>query len=68
MLNLGKLAMRTNHVGNNQVGNYSTHVWRVFVTISTAIWIWILELSIKSPSLSPPIPSFSGICKVRKVY
>ncbi len=27
-----------------------------------------LKLSIKSPSLSPPIPNFSGICKVRKFY
>jgi len=27
---------------------------------------WLLELSVKSPSVSPPIPSFSGICKVKK--
>ncbi len=28
----------------------------------------ILQLSIKSPSVSPPIPSFSGIRKVMKFY
>jgi hypothetical protein len=35
----------------------------------------ILEFSVKSPSvsplsplLSPPIPSFSGVCKIRKFY
>jgi hypothetical protein len=27
-----------------------------------------IKLSRRSPSLSPPIPSFSGICKVRKYY
>ncbi len=27
---------------------------------------YVIKLSVKSPSLSPPIPSFSGIRKVRK--
>jgi hypothetical protein len=27
-----------------------------------------LKLSVKSPSLSPPIPSLSCICKVMKFY
>ncbi len=27
-----------------------------------------VKLSIKPPSLSSPIPSFSGTCKVRKFY
>jgi hypothetical protein len=26
----------------------------------------ICEVTLSSPSLSPPVPSFSGICKVRK--
>jgi hypothetical protein len=30
--------------------------------------VYLLKLAIKSPSLSPPIPSFSGIHKVRKFY
>jgi hypothetical protein len=29
---------------------------------------FFIKLSVKSPSLSPPIPSFSGICKVMKIY
>ncbi len=36
-------------------------------------WSWhlsghILKLSVNSPSVSPPIPSFSGIHKIRKFY
>jgi hypothetical protein len=42
-----------------QQGNAKTH---------KEVFTHTVESSLKSPIVSPPIPSLSGICKVRKFY